>query len=190
MGSMVSTSDLSKGMVLELDGKLVELMEFQHFKLGKGNSEARVRLKLRDVRTGSQSEKILHSGDRIAKANVDSRPSTYLYNDGDMYYFMDAETFEQKALSKDSVGDAAYYLTDGITVELFTYKDTPINVHLPTTVNLKIKEAAPGFKGDTAQSGTKPAKTDTGLSVDVPLFINEGDTITVDTRNGSYAGRK
>lgn len=189
MATMVPTSELSRGTILEMDGALFTVLEYQLFKAGKGNSEARIRVKIRDVKTGNTQEKVWRTDDRVPKAAVDNREMQFLYADGDLYHFMDNETFEEKILSKDALGSAAGFLMDGMMVETVVFKEQPISVQLPTSVDLKVAETDPGFKGDTANGGTKKAKLETGVEVNVPLFVNTGDTIRVDTRSSSYISR-
>ncbi|MEE9284442.1 MAG: elongation factor P [Dehalococcoidia bacterium] len=189
MAIMVPTSDLSRGMILEIGGSLHTVLEHQRFLAGKGNSEARVRVKMRDVKSGYTQEKVFRTDERVPKANVDSRAFQFLYNDGDLFHFMDGHTYEEKIIARDALGAAPDYLTDGLSVQMLVYKDEPVSVELPITVDLRIAETDPGYKGDTAQGGTKKATTETGLKVDVPLFLNTGDVIKVDTRRGEYLSR-
>ena len=189
MPTMVPTSDLSRGMVLEMGGSLHTVLEHQRFLAGKGNSEARVRVKLRDVKSGNTQEKVFRTDERVPKADVDSRTFQFLYNDGDLFHFMDGDTYEEKVLSRDALGDATDYLTDGLSVQVMVHNEQPVAVELPTTVDLRIEETDPGYKGDTAQGGSKQATMETGLQVDVPLFLNTGDVIKVDTRSGEYLSR-
>lgn len=185
---MVGVQELRKGTIfLDDDGNLLRVLEYSHVKMGRGN--ATVKVKVRNIRTGSTFDKSFQTGGRVQDVHLDSHTVQYLYNDGEIYHFMDTETYEQPALSADLLGDGAQYLKEGITVELSTYEGQPIDVELPTTVDLKVTEAAPSFRGDTASGGGKPATVETGLVVTVPFFINVGDTIRVDTRNGSYVTR-
>lgn len=189
MATMVPTSELSKGTILEMDGGLFAVLEYERFKAGKGNSEARVRVKMRDVKTGFTQEKVWRTDDRIPKAAVESDEFQFLYNDGDLYHFMDNGTFEEKVVQKKVIADAAPYLTGGLVVDMLVFQGNPISISLPTSVDLKIATTEPGYKGDTATSGTKKATMETGLTVDVPLFLNSGDTVKVDTRSGGYVSR-
>lgn len=189
MANMIPTSELSKGMILEIDGALWTLMEYQGFKAGKGNSEARVRMKIRDVRTGNTQERVYRTDDKVQKATVESQPGQYTYNDGDLYHFTDMETYDDKVVSGKVLGEVTKYLTDGLEVGLLLYKDEVLSVSLPITVDLRIAHTEPGYKGDTASAANKKATTDTGLVVDVPMFLNIGDTIRVDTRTGTYVTR-
>ncbi len=189
MATMVPTSELSRGMVLEMDGNLHTVLEYARFLAGKGNSEARMRVKIRDLKTGYTQEKVFRTDERVPKASVDSRTFQYLYNDGDIYHFMDQETYEEKLMARETLGDAANFLTDGLEVEMLVFREEPVSAQLPTSVELVIKDTDPGYKGDTATGGTKKAVLETGLSVNVPLFLNPGDTIKVDTRTSDYIER-
>ena len=184
---MIGVTEMRKGTIVELDGELYRVLEYQHHKPGRGN--AIIRTKLRNLRSGATIDRTFTSGERVQDVRLDHHTVQYLYHDGDLYYFMDMETFEQPALNASVLGDAIYYLTEGVTVELQTYEGEPIDVQLPTTVDLKVVEAEPGFAGDTAASATKQVTVETGLKVQVPLFINVGDVIRVDTRNGNYVTR-
>lgn len=189
MATMISMSDLSRGIILELDDSLWVILNYQNFKTGKGNSEARMRIKLRDIRTGYTQDRTFRTDERVTKAAVENRQGQFLYNDSDLYHFTDMETYEEKILSGETLGDTKHYLLDGMDVELVMYKEQPLSVELPIIVQLRITETEPGFKGDTATAGTKKAITETGLSVDVPMFLNNGDFIKVDTRTGDYVSR-
>ncbi len=189
MATMVPTSELNRGMVLEMEGGLHTVLEYARFLAGKGNSEARMRVKIRDLKTGYTQEKVFRTDERVPKAAVDSRTFQYLYNDGDLFHFMDQETYDEKLMSRDALGDAANFLTDGLEVEMLVFQDEPVSAQLPTAVELRIDETDPGYKGDTATGGAKKAVLETGLSVNVPLFLNSGDTIKVDTRTAEYIER-
>ncbi len=189
MATMVPTSELNRGMVLEMEGGLHTVLEYARFLAGKGNSEARMRVKIRDIKTGYTQEKVFRTDERVPKAAVDSRTFQYLYNDGDLFHFMDQETYDEKLMSRDALGDAANFLTDGLEVEMLVFQDEPVSAQLPTAVELRIDETDPGYKGDTATGGAKKAVLETGLSVNVPLFLNTGDTIKVDTRTAEYIER-
>ena len=184
---MISTSDLKKGITLELDGTLYSVIDFQHIKIGRGS--AQVRLKLRDVRAGHIIERTVQAGEKFARARVERQPAQYLYVDGALHYFMNTETFDQVALTADQMGDALRYLKENATCDLLLYGDEPIGVELPAAVALRVTETEPGVKGDTAQGGTKRAKLETGLVVQVPLFVVTGGMIKVDTRSGEYLER-
>ncbi len=184
---MISTGEIKRGMTIELDGTLYQIVEFQHIKLGRGS--AQVRMKLRNVRRGDLIEKTFQASDRFARARLDHRNVQYLYSDGTHWHFMDTATYDQVALSADQLGDAVNYLADRMTVILSEYEGEPIGVELPASVVLRVAEVQPGIKGDTATGATKPATLESGLRVSVPLFVNEGDKIKVDTRTGEYVER-
>ena len=189
MATMIPTSEVSKGTILEIGGSLHTVLERERFLAGKGNSEARIRVKIRDVKTGYTQEKVFRTDERVPKASVDSRRFQFTYREGDLYHFMDGETYEDKIVSADTLGGVVNYLTDGLTLEMLVFQEEPISAELPVSVELRITDTDPGFKGDTAQGGSKKATTETGLVVDVPLFMNPGDVIKVDTRTGEYGGR-
>jgi elongation factor P len=184
---VISTGDLKKGISLELDGQLYTIVDWQHIKMGRGG--AIVRVKLRNLRSGANFEKTFDAGEKFQRAYLDHRPVQYSYNDGDIYYFMDNETYETFPLTAEQLGDAKSYLLDGIQLEIVSYKDEPLSVDLPVTVDLEVTYTEPGFKGDTATGGTKPATLQTGLVVQVPLFISTGDKIRVKTDTGTYVER-
>lgn len=184
---MISTGDLKKGISMEMDGQLFTIVDWQHIKMGRGG--AIVRIKLRNLRTGSLIEKTFDAGERFQRAYLEHRPVQYSYNDGDTYYFMDNESFETIPLTSSQLGDATSYLLDGMQLEIVTYKDEPISVDLPVTVDLEVTYTEPGFKGDTATGGTKPATLETGKVVQVPLFVTTGEKIRVKTDTGTYVER-
>lgn len=184
---MIGTGELRKGVTIELEGVLYSVLEYQHIKVGRGS--AQIRLRLRDVRGGHTIERTFQAGEKFARARVERHTMQFLYNDGEFFNFMNTETYDQLQLSPDQVGDAANYLVENGTCDLLTYGDEPIGVELPTSVVLSVTRTDPGFKGDTATGGTKPATMETGLVVNVPLFVNEGDKLSVDTRTGDYLGR-
>lgn len=184
---MISTGELRKGLTLEIDGVVYQVLDYQHIKMGRGS--AQVRLRLRDVRAGHTVEKTFQAGEKFTRARVERHPMQYLYNDGELWHFMNTETYDQIALNRQQVRDAANYLTENALCEVVTYEDEPIGVELPTSVELTVVETEPWVKGDTAQGGTKPAKLETGLVVNVPLFVNTGDKVKVDTRTGEYLTR-
>jgi elongation factor P len=183
---MISGSELRRGVIIELEGKLYQVVEYQHVKMKR---TALAKVKLRDINAGHTIERSFQSDDRLVRARLDSRQMQYLYNDGNLYYFMDQESFEQMPLTPSQLGDALDYLKEGNSVEVSSYKGKVVGIALPITVELEVTKTEPGFKGDTATAGTKPAKLETGLTVQVPLFINEGDIIKVDTRTGTYLER-
>ena len=184
---MISTSELKKGIAIELDGQLYTIIDWQHIKTGRGS--AQVRLKLRNIRAEHTIERTFQAGERFNQVRIERRMASYLYSDNDLHYFMDRETFEQTILSTVQLGDALNYLKEGQELEVLKYGDEAIGAELPVSVKLVVAETGPSFKGDTAQGGSKPATMDTGLVVQVPLFVNNGDVISVDTRNGSYLER-
>lgn len=184
---MISTGDLKRGMTLELDGDLWSVLEYNHLKIGRGS--AQVRMKLRNVRTGANVERTFQAGEKFRRAILDRKSVQYLYHEDSTYYFMDTATFEQTALSAELLGDVTSYLKDSQMLEMLTHGDQPIGVELPASVELTIVQSDPGLRGDTATAGTKPATLETGLVVQVPLFVNEGDRIRVDTRTGQYLER-
>lgn len=183
---MLNAAELRKGITIELDGKLYQVIDYQHIKMKR---TALARVKLRDIIDGHTIEQTFQNTEKFVRARLDYRNMQYLYNDGDLYYFMDEENFEQTSLDKSQLGDAANYLKDGMSLQLSSYKDKLVGVEIPITVELKVTETGPSFKGDTATAGTKPATLETGITIQVPMFINEGDTLKVDTRTGSYLER-
>ncbi|MBI2887452.1 MAG: elongation factor P [Chloroflexi bacterium] len=184
---MISTGDLKKGVTIELDGKLYTILDYEHIKMGRGSAQVRMRLK--DVRGGHIIERTFQAGERFPRARLERSTVQYLYQDGDLYYFMDQATYEQSPLSKAQLGEALSYLKEGMALDLLTYDGEPIGVEMPLSVELAIAETGPSFKGDTAQGGTKPATLETGVVVQVPLFLNTGDRVKVDTRTGQYLER-
>lgn len=184
---MISSNDFRNGVTLELDGVAYQVIEFQHVKPGKGS--AFVRTKLKNLQTGGVVERTFNAGERVPAARVEKREMQYLYNTDGEYTFMDTETFEQITLKAEDIGDGVRFLLENMLCHVILFKGTSIGVEIPNSVELTVVETDPGFKGDTATGGTKPAKLETGAVVKVPLFINEGDKITVDTRTGQYVGR-
>lgn len=183
---MISGSELRKGIIIELEGKLYQVIDYQHVKMKR---TALARVKLRDISAGHTIERTFQSDEKLARARLESRPMQYLYNDGQLYYFMDEESFEQITLNTNQLGDALNYLKEGVSVEVSSYKGEVVGIELPITVELEVIETGPGFKGDTATAGSKSAKLETGFTIQVPLFINEGDVIKIDTRTGTYLER-
>jgi len=183
---MISSGELRKGIIIELDGELYQVIDHQHIKMKR---TALARLKLRDVRAGHNIERTFPSDEKFIRARLDFRRTQYLYNDGDLYHFMDEETFEQTPLSASQLGDAVNYLKEGMSLEVSSYKGELVGVELPITVELEVTDTGPSFKGDTATAGNKPATLETGITIQVPLFIDTGDVIKVDTRSGSYLER-
>lgn len=184
---MIGVTELRKGVTFEIDGQIFRVIEYSHNKPGRGS--ATIRTKIRNLRSGAISERTFNSGDRVQDIRLDHAEVQYMYNDGDLYYFMNTETYEQPALSKEALSDAVKYLIDGLVLELSTYEGEPIDIEVPITVDLRVVEAEPGFKGDTAQGATKKAVLETGLEINVPLFIEAGDKIRVDTRSDAYLTR-
>jgi elongation factor P len=182
-----STNDLKKGMTLDLPEGLFQVVDFQHVKPGKG--PAFVRTTLRNVRTGSVLDKTFRADERVERANVDKREMQYLYRDGDDYVFMDNGTYEQLHVGPPALGDAVNYIIDGSTMTLQFCKDEIIGTDLPAAVELEVAETEPGIQGDRVSGARKPAKLETGLVVQVPLFVNKGDHIKVDTRSAEYLTR-
>ena len=183
---MISGGELRKGIIIELEGKLYQVVDYQHVKMKR---TALAKVKLRDINAGHTMERSFQSGEKLTRARLDSRPMQYLYNDGGLYYFMDEENYEQISLSSSYLEDALNYLKEGVSVEVSSYKGEVVGIELPITVDLRVTSTEPGFKGDTATGGNKPAILETGLTVQVPLFINEGDVIKVDTRSATYLER-
>lgn len=184
---MIDVNDLRKGVTFEIDGQLFKVLDYHHNKPGRGN--ATIRVKIVNLRSGTQIEKTFQSGDRVPEARLDFHNVQYLYNDGDLYHFMDLETYEQPAIPARILGDSAAYLTENMEVKLTFYQGEPIDVELPTSVDLEVVEADASVRGDTATGVTKKVRTQTGLEVSVPGFVGVGDTIRVDTRTGSYVTR-
>ncbi|MFC1915026.1 elongation factor P [Chloroflexota bacterium] len=183
---MISGSEVKKGIIIELNDKLYQIMENQHIKMKR---TALARLKLRDIKNGHTIEQTFQTDEKFIRARLDFRSMQYLYNDGDLYYFMDEENFEQMPLSASQLGDALNYLKEGISLQVSSYKGELVGVELPITIELEVSDTDPGFKGDTATGGTKLAKLETGITIQVPLFIDKGDILKVDTRTGSYLER-
>lgn len=184
---MASTADFKNGLVLEIDGQLFQLVYFQHVKPGKGG--AFVRTRLRNIDTGALIEKTFRAGEKLESVRTESRPMTYLYRDGDLLYFMDTETYEQIAVSLEVVGDAVGYIVPNGTVSVLSADGEVVSVEPPAHVDLEVAETDPGLKGDTATGGSKPATLETGVVVQVPLFVNAGDRVRVDTRTNEYLTR-
>ena len=184
---MIDVNDLRSGVTFELDGEIFKVLEYSHHKPGRG--KATIRTKVRNLRSGTVLEKTFNSSDRVQDIRLDYHSVQYLYREGDLYYFMDVETYEQPALNEASLGEAVQYLTEGLTVKLTQYQNEPLEVELPTAVDLEVAEAQTSVKGDTATGATKLVTMQTGLKVQVPLFVEQGDTVRVDTRTGGYVTR-
>jgi elongation factor P len=184
---MISTGELKKGVIIEMDNNLFSILDYQHQKIGRGS--AQVRMKLKNVRTGSISDTTVQAGTKFPRVRLEQRAMQYLYAEDRNYFFMDQENYEQIGLSASQLGDTVSYLKDGMVIQVSFYESEPVDVEPPINVELQIVETDPGFRGDTASGGTKPAKLETGLVVQVPLFVNQGETIRVDTRTGTYLER-
>jgi elongation factor P len=184
---MIDTGDLRKGLTLDLDGRLVKVVEFSHNKQGRGS--AQVRMTLRDLRTGSLTQQTVQAGTKFPQVRLERQHVQYLYPDGDHRYFMDTDSFEQIVLNAATVGENARFIRENDVVDLLTYNNEPIDIELPPAVVLQVTDTDPGLKGDTASGATKPATMETGLVVNVPLFINIGDNLKIDTRTSEYIER-
>ncbi|HUF54506.1 MAG TPA: elongation factor P [Dehalococcoidia bacterium] len=184
---MIEGSQLRRGNTIEIDGTLYSVIEIDHIKMGRGS--AQVRMKLRDIRAGHIVDKSAQAGARFQQVRVERQPAQYLYADGDLHYFMNTETYDQFPVNGSLLGDARNFLTENANAELLMYGDEAVGIELPSAVELAVAETDPWVKGDTAQGGTKPAKLETGITVTVPLFINPGDKLKIDTRTGQYLER-
>ena len=184
----VSTNDLKRGMTLDLDGTLFQIVEFQHVKPGKGG--AFVRTKLRNVKTGAVIDRTFNAGVNVGLAIVERKEMQYLYRDGDSFVFMDTDTYEQLPIPSEVVGDGVNYLVEGATAVVPVHEGSAIGIELPASVILRVTQTDPGVKGDRVSGALKPATLETGLVVQVPLFVEEGDLVKVDTRTGDYLTRE
>lgn len=184
---MISVNDFKTGLTIEVDNDIWQVIEFQHVKPGKGS--AFVRSKLRSMRSGNIQEKTFRAGEKVEKAHLDNDKMQYLYSDGDSHAFMNMETFEQIELQTNQIKQQLKYLLENMEVQILTYNGEILGVEVPNTVKLKVTDTEPGIKGDTASGGTKPATVETGLTVQVPFFVNEGDYLIIDTREGKYVSR-
>ncbi len=184
---MISAGDFRNGITFELDGNVVSIVEFQHVKPGKG--AAFVRAKIKNIITGAVTERTFNPNDKYPTAFIESRDMEYLYNDGDLYYFMDNETYEQVPINSDVLGDNFKFVKENTVCKILSYKGNVFGVEPPLFVELLITETDPGFKGDTATNATKPATLETGAEIKVPLFIEQGELIRIDTRTGEYMER-
>jgi elongation factor P len=187
VSGMISTNQFRNGNAIRVDGKRFTIIYFQHVKPGKGG--AFVRTRLRNIDTGALIEKTFRAGEKLESVRTESRPMTYLYRDGDLLYFMDTETYEQIAISLEVVGDAVGYIVPNGTVSVLSADGEVVSVEPPAHVDLEVAETDPGLKGDTATGGSKPATLETGVVVQVPLFVNAGDRVRVDTRTNEYLTR-
>jgi len=186
-GHMISTNNFYTGLTIEVQNELYEVLEFQHVKPGKGLAFVRSRLK--NLRTGAIIDTTFRAGEKVKRAVIDHREMEYLYQDGNDFIFMDSETYEQSPISREQLGDKIKFLKENMKVTILYYQSEPIDIELPLYVELRVIETEPGLKGDTASGGSKPATLETGLVVQVPLFINEGDVLKIDTRTGEYLER-
>ena len=184
---MVSAGDFRNGITIEIEGNVYQIIEFQHVQPGKG--AAFVRTKLKNIKSGGVVEKTFRPTEKFENAHIDRADMQYLYNDGDLYYFMDVNTYDQIPLSKDMVGDALKFVKENEMVKICSHKGQVFSIEPPLFVELEITETEPGFKGDTATGATKPATVETGAVVNVPLFVDQGDKIKIDTRTGEYLSR-
>ena len=184
---MISAGDFRNGITFEMEGTVYQIVEFQHVKPGKG--AAFVRTKLKNVIGGGVVEKTFRPTDKMPKAHIERKDMEYLYNDGELFYFMDQESFEQMPLNADQLGDALRFVKENMLVKILSYKGNVFGVEPPNFVELEVTETEPGVKGDTATGAQKPATLETGATINVPLFIDQGDMIRVDTRTGEYMER-
>ena len=184
---MIVAGDFRNGVTFEYDGQIFQIVEFQHVKPGKG--AAFVRVKMKNVVTGSTVERTFNPSDKMPKAHIERKDMQYLYKDGGLYYFMDIETYEQIPVNESSIGDTFKFVKENMIVKILSHKGGVFVIEPPTFVELKITETDPGFKGDTAQGASKPATLETGAIIKVPLFINQGEVIKIDTRTGEYMER-
>ena len=184
---MISAGDFRNGVTFEMDGQVVSIIEFQHVKPGKG--AAFVRTKIRNVITGAVVEKTFNPNDKYPTAFIDRKDMEYSYNAGDLYYFMDPETYDMVPLNRDVLGDAFRFVKENTVCKILSYKGSVFGVEPPNFVELEVTETDPGFKGNTATNATKPATLETGAQINVPLFVNQGDRVKIDTRTGEYLSR-
>jgi elongation factor P len=184
---MYSTAEFKKGLKIELDGVPYTIVDFQHVKPGKGG--AFVRTKLKSLLTGRVLDQTFRSGEKVKRPDLMEREMQYLYREGDRFCMMDNETYEQIMLTADQVGEARLYLTENLNVKILFFNQQPVAVEVPLFVELEVAQTEPGVKGDTAAGGTKPATLESGVTIQVPLFLNEGDRVKVDTRTGTYIER-
>jgi len=184
---MISTGELKKGVVIELEGDLWQILDYHHIKMGRGS--AQVRIKFRNVRKQSIVEKTFQAGEKFPRATMERRTAQFLFSEGDDYTFMDTETYDQFVITATQLGDARDYIKDGLQLDRVSYEGETLGVELPINLDLTVTETDPGFAGDTATGTRKPATLETGLVVQVPLFVSVGDVIRVDTRTGEYQTR-
>jgi elongation factor P len=184
---VIDVNELRNGVTFELDGQLYKVLEYSHHKPGRG--KATIRVKIRDLESGSILEKTFNSGDRVQDIRLEYRVAQFLYRDEDIFHFMNTDTYEQPELGIEMLGDAANYMTEGLQVKLTFHEGKPLDIELPTSVDLHVEESEMAVKGDTATGANKTVTTETGLKVQVPLFVQNGDVIRVDTRTGTYITR-
>lgn len=185
---MYATQDFKKGLKIEIDGTPFEIVDFQHFKPGKGG--AMIRTKLRNILTGRMQDNTFRSGEKVGRPDLESREMQYLYKEGEDLIFMDLTSYEQLSIASSSIPDKAGYLKESQLTEVLLYNGAPLDIELPVSLVFTISDTEPGVKGDTVSNVTKPATLETGLVIQVPIFVNEGDTVKVDTRTGTYLGRE
>lgn len=184
---MISVNDFKTGLTIEVDGGIWRVVDFQHVKPGKG--AAFVRSKLKNLRTGAVQEKTFRAGEKVAKAQIDNKKMQYLYDDGDNYVFMDMQSYEQIEMPKQQVAEEMFYVLENTELTVIMYGNEVLGVDLPNTVVLEVAETEPNIKGDTSSGGSKPAVMETGLTVNVPFFVNQGDKLIINTQDGNYASR-
>ena len=184
---MITAGDFRNGLTFEFEGNVYQVVEFQHVKPGKG--AAFVRTKMKNVMTGAVVERTFNPTEKVEQARIDRKEMEYLYEDGGLYYFMDNETYEQTPLSQDQLGDAMKFVMENMSVKILSYKGNVFAIEPPTFFELKVTETEPGVKGNTATNVTKPATVESGATITGPMFVNEGDTIRIDTRTGEYMAR-
>ncbi|WP_280768400.1 elongation factor P [Salipaludibacillus daqingensis] len=184
---MISVNDFKTGLTVLVDNDLYQVIDFQHVKPGKG--AAFVRSKLRNMRNGNIQEKTFRAGEKVEKAHIENSKMSYLFSSGDVHSFMDTSSYEQLELTSDQIREQLKYLKENMEVHILQYKEEILGVEVPQSVKLVVTETEPGIKGDTASGGTKPATVETGLTVQVPFFVNEGDVLIIDTREGKYVSR-
>lgn len=185
---MYSTTDFRKGLKIEIDGTPFEIVDFQHFKPGKGG--AMVRTKLRNILTGRMADNTFRSGEKVGRPNMETRDMQFLYHEGKELVFMDMTNYEQLHMSEESTGGKAGFLKDGQECRVLMYNGAPLDIDIPVSLVLKVVQTEPGAKGDTVSNVTKPATLETGIVIQVPIFVNEGDNVKVDTRSKEYLGRE
>jgi elongation factor P len=184
---MISTGELRKGVAIELDGELWQILDYHHIKMGRGS--AQVRITLRNIKRGQTVERSFQAGTKWPRASMEKRPVQFMYRDGNDFHFMDLDSYDQFHLTLDQLEEVAQYLKDGMQLDRTSYQGETIGVELPVTVDLEVTDTEPGFAGDTQSGARKPATLESGLIVQVPIFVETGDTIRVDTRTGEYQTR-